>query len=430
MPPTATAGPPPPVADAKTPPKPKKPPVKPFEFSVPVRTVRDTLRILKAAIVSRSTLPILGSVMIERDGRITRFTATDLDIILSHNLAVEEVEPVTELGRKLLEARHARCNGRVAVEHHSLTNLLKGMDLDGNPLPEMQFRCRDGDFSFSYPICGRTVDDARCVDDPDAFPPVHPLVSPEPTVALPESIRTALMASLPFASTDETRYTLNGVFLDAGRGAVVATDGRAMLVTTVPMPFKQSLVVPTATVKTLQGLWRAPALDITEISVIPIKDEKDAFSVRFDIGSSPVPRSPRLWTLTSKTIDGNFPNWQQVIPETTGRLIELSAPVLADFLASVPRLPKAKDGDNFDPVDITLRNNTVLRIATLEAAYVEHPVHSTGKPAKLVQVRLARDFLMRAFKLGLRNFGLTDALAPVVFSEGARRMIAMPIRAT
>ena len=106
-----------PVAnDAELPPETPKAPVKPFDFAVPVRTVRDVLRALKPALVTRSTLPILGNVVIERDGRLTRFTATDLDQILSHNFAIEEPEPSSPLGRKLLDARHERENGRVAVE--------------------------------------------------------------------------------------------------------------------------------------------------------------------------------------------------------------------------------------------------------------------------------------------------------------------------
>jgi DNA polymerase III sliding clamp (beta) subunit (PCNA family) len=407
---------------------PEKPP---FEFAVAVRTARDVLKALKPALV-HSTLPILGHVVIAQEGRLTRFFATDLDRMLSCNLAVHESVPVSELGRKLLEARHARQNGAIAVEHSSMTNLLKSMDPEG----EIRFRRNaTGFYSMSYPILGRPVDDARCVgEDPETFPPLHPFIPSVPSHTLSRELQSAVVEALPFASTDETRFILNGVYFDTEQQAVCATDGKALYVRSTALPFAESFVLPNDSVKTLAGLWTRKESDLTEISVNQIgekENETPTYEARFDIGSSPVPNSPRLWTLTNRTIEGRFPNWRQVIPEEADCEFNLGL-AFDPFLQGVPRLPRMKDGDEHDPVEITVKKN-LLRIATVPGAYVEQPVLATFAPKiKDIKLRVARRFIMAGLHLGLRHWRLITDFGPITMADpdGRRKVVSMGLRAS
>ena len=129
-------------------------------------------------------------------------------------------------------------------------------------------------------------------------------------------------------STEETRYYLNGIFFhcaEAGRESMlraVATDGHRLAQAELPRPRgadgMPGVIIPRKTVHELHRLIEESAETLT-ISVSPTK-------VRFEIGSV---------TLTSKLIDGTFPDYGRVIPQNNDKELKVET---ATFIAAVDRV--------------------------------------------------------------------------------------------
>ena len=128
------------------------------------------------------------------------------------------------------------------------------------------------------------------------------------------------------------------------------------------------------------------------------------------------------WTLTTKVIEGNYPNWRQVVPNIGDRKTVITLPEDHEFAQLVTGLPGGDLKDS--PVDLVVKNGAVEATAgqsciTLEGA------RATGPD---ISIRLNRDYLLKAFAYGLTTIGLIDAMSPLHFTCEGRQMVVMPIR--
>jgi hypothetical protein len=137
------------------------------------------------------------------------------------------------------------------------------------------------------------------------------------------------------------------------------------------------------------------------------------------------------WTFVSKAIDGNYPNWRQVLPDPSGRktTIKVSANALAEFADIIGKLPS--DAIN-QAVGLKLDRQGKLVLFSraggtnepTEVAFSSAEV--TGKP---VTVLLNRNYLAKALRFGLNEIQIQDALSPVrCTDQSGRQLIIMPIR--
>ena len=125
-------------------------------------------------------------------------------------------------------------------------------------------------------------------------------------------------------STEETRYYLNGIYLHTvdGKLRAVATDGHRLARVDMPLPSgadgMPGIIVPRKTVTELLKL-----LEAGEESVkIAVSDTK----IRFDLGNV---------TLTSKLIDGTFPDYGRVIPSENNKSMEVDGKLFASAVDRV-----------------------------------------------------------------------------------------------
>ena len=259
----------------------------------------------QSVVERRNTIPILANVLIEAEGSDATFRATDLDIEVVDRAAaqVERAGATTvaattlhEIVRKLpdgslvtLTADNA--TGRLTVEagrsNFSLATLPK------EDFPVMATSEYTSNFSAPAPVLRRLFDKSR------------------------------------FAiSNEETRYYLNGVYMhvsDADGGQVlrcVATDGHRLARIDADLPEGAAdmpgIIVPRKTVLELRKL-----LDDDELKVaVSVSETKVRFA------------TPDI-TLTSKVIDGTFPDYSRVIPQGNTRKLEVDA---ADFARAVDRV--------------------------------------------------------------------------------------------
>jgi DNA polymerase-3 subunit beta len=171
---------------------------------------------------------------------------------------------------------------------------------------------------------------------------------------LPALILRGLIDRTRFAiSTEETRYYLNGIFLHAvameGHRVLraVATDGHRLARVEEPLPegaeSMPGVIVPRKTVAELRKL-----LDEESGSVeIGLSDTR----IQFKVGTI---------TLTSKLIDGTFPEYDRVIPRDNDKVLRVGK---ADFAAAVARVA-AISSERSRPVKMALEKN----LLTLSAA--------------------------------------------------------------
>jgi len=259
----------------------------------------------QSVVERRNTIPILANVLIEAEGDKALFRATDLDIEVVDK-AVAQVEragsttvpavTLHEIVRKLPDGALVTLTddgaaGRLTVEagrsNFSLATLPK------EDFPVMASSEYDTNFSVAAPVLRRLFDKSK------------------------------------FAiSTEETRYYLNGVYMHVATGEggqvlrCVATDGHRLARIDAPLPEGASgmagVIVPRKTVNELRKL-----LDNDEtIIAVSVSETKVRFA------------SPDI-TLTSKVIDGTFPDYTRVIPQGNTRRMEVDA---AEFARAVDRV--------------------------------------------------------------------------------------------
>jgi DNA polymerase-3 subunit beta len=147
--------------------------------------------------------------------------------------------------------------------------------------------------------------------------------------ACPAPVLRRLFDKAKFAiSTEETRYYLNGVYMHQAKGPdgavlrCVATDGHRLAQIDAPLPEDADglpgVIVPRKTVGELRKL-----LDDDEMSIaVSVSETKVRFA------------TPEV-TLTSKVIDGTFPDYARVIPAGNTKRMEVDA---ADFAQAVDRV--------------------------------------------------------------------------------------------
>ena len=259
----------------------------------------------QSVVERRNTIPILANVLIEAEGNSVSFRATDLDIeVVDKTDAMVEragattVSAVTlhEIVRKLPDGALVQltddgATGRLSVEagrsSFSLATLPK------EDFPVMASSEYSANFSAPAPVLRRLFDKSK------------------------------------FAiSTEETRYYLNGVYMhvsDADGGKVlraVATDGHRLARVDADLPMgaedMPGVIVPRKTVGELRKLL----------------DDDDA-TIAVSVSETKVRFATPLITLTSKVIDGTFPDYTRVIPSGNTRKLEVDA---AEFAQAVDRV--------------------------------------------------------------------------------------------
>ncbi len=259
----------------------------------------------QSVVERRNTIPILANVLVEAEGETVSFRATDLDIEVVDK-AVAQVE-------------RAGATTVSAVMLHEIVRKL--------PDGALITLADDG-------VAGRlTVEAGRSNFSLATLPredfPVMASSEYSANFSAPAPVLRRLFDKSKFAiSTEETRYYLNGVYMhvaDSADGRVlrcVATDGHRLAQIDADLPENAAdmpgVIVPRKTVGELRKLLEDDDMQVA-VSVSETK-------VRF--------ATPDI-TLTSKVIDGTFPDYTRVIPTGNTRRLEVDA---AEFAQAVDRV--------------------------------------------------------------------------------------------
>jgi DNA polymerase-3 subunit beta len=263
-------------------------------------TLLKSLGHVQSVVERRNTIPILSNVLIEaRDDGSIRLMATDLD------LQVDESVPA-----------NVSQAGATTVSAHTLFDIVRKLP-EGS---QVDIAAAEGKMQI---VAGRSRFSLSTLPRDD-FPVIAEGELPT-RFELPAATLRQIIEKTRFAiSSEETRYYLMGIFLhivdDQLRAA--ATDGHRLARVTVPKPDgadgMPDVIVPRKAVAELYRLLEELEGTV-EVSLSPTK-------IRFGLGSA---------ILTSKLIDGTFPDYNRVIPTANDKLLKLDP---KSFSAGVDRV--------------------------------------------------------------------------------------------
>ncbi len=267
---------------------------------------------VQSVVERRTTIPVLSNLLVETLSDGMRLTATDLDM--------EVVETVDTM---------VFSNGVTTIPAHTLFDVVRKLpegaqvELDFDAA-KMQMQLSSGRSRFSLPCL--SADDFPSLAQSDF----------DHHFEMPAKDIVRMIDGTKFAiSTEETRYYLNGIHLHAheedGKSLLraVATDGHRLARVQLPLPEGASAIPPVI----------VPRKTITELRrLLENEDEKIQLAVsenkiQFRVGST---------ILTSKLIDGNFPDYERVIPVGNDKMLKLDRPTFASAVDRVSTISTEK----------------------------------------------------------------------------------------
>jgi DNA polymerase III sliding clamp (beta) subunit (PCNA family) len=363
-------------------------------ISLPNAELKPALTGLSKIIQKHSHLPVLKCVKIERtsDGWIA-LTATDLDQCATVRLEQPvEGEPAT-----------------VLVPFDELLKTSKSCSKSDAISVEGEKMASGASVTMRYPIGGQHVEHQIESFPVEEFPSI-PRIDGEP-FPVNDLVRSAIHEALECASTDETRVILNAAFLDVSnpkRHHVIGTDGRHLYSSnSFDLPLKDSLIVPA---HKFLG-WR----EFNNDGEWQLKAATDYFQI-----------SSRRWQFIGKQIEGNYPNWRQVLP--TNDQFNSSITLNSEIIRTIERMPC------HDPVNLSIgieligKKVCLLGKSTNDGKWTKVEIPAVKCEGKSVTAFLNRQLLIKALKFGLTRLELIDSLSPMRSSNEGRLIIVMPTR--
>ena len=271
-----------------------------MKFSIAQTEFLDALQVVSSAVPNRTTLPVLSNILLEASEDRIELKATDLDLAISTKAraSVKDAGTLTVPAKKLFELVRKLSPEELKLEAKDLT---------------LNISSKSGRYKF---LCIR----------PEEFPAI-PKVEADVEIQLePDLLERLIRRTIYSVSTDETRPALNGALFQVRDGElrVVATDGHRLSKASckpaggIPTPPKGDVIVP---LKALNQVLRLLPSASGPVSIGISKNH-----ARFSIGET---------TLTTKLIEGPFPNYEQVLPKQNNKHLRVKREDLAQALERV-----------------------------------------------------------------------------------------------
>jgi DNA polymerase-3 subunit beta len=307
---------------------------------------------VQSVVERRNTIPILSNVLISAGRDAVSFSATDLDMEIIDQAPARVESP-----------------GQITAPAHTLYEIVRklpeGADVALSYTGEdPRLTVQAGRSRFNLPVL--PAGDFPAMSSEGLSSPI--IVDTGELIRLIDKTRFAI-------STEETRYYLNGLYLhtvvEGGTPMLraVATDGRRLALAEMPAPEGSAgapgVIVPRKTIQEARRLMD----DAGETIELQVSSQK----VRFEFGGA---------ALTSKVIDGSFPDYVRVIPRDNKRSMNIDNKL---FAAAVDRVATISD-EKSRSVKLTVEaGKIVLTVRNMETgqATEEVEVDYDGEPFEI-----------------------------------------------
>jgi DNA polymerase-3 subunit beta len=371
-----------------------------MKFTIDRGGLLKALTHVQSVVERRNTIPILANVLLRADNGAVELAATDMDISVVEKVSAEVSQPgsttvsahtLFDIVRKLEEGAQVELGGgteegQLAVR--SGRSMLKLATLASEDFPAMS----DDDMPFSFSLGAAEL---RSLIDRTRFA----------------------------ISTEETRYYLNGIYLHGAEGQngqvlrAVATDGHRLALMEAPLPQGAEgipgVIVPRKTVNELRKLIDEAE---DEISIL-LSDTK----IRFAIDGI---------VLTSKLIDGTFPDYDRVIPDGNDKFMEVSCKRFERAVDLVSTISTEKSR----AIKLSLDDNSLTLSATspdagsateeLEVDYGDEKLEIGFNSKYLIDIT-------QQINGDSARFALSDAASPTIVrdsTDSSALYVLMPMR--
>jgi len=266
-----------------------------------IKTTKENLlsgiQIVQNIVSSRATLPILSNILIETKSETLRLNATDLDIGISCEIPVSILEEgaITIPAKKLSDIVRELPQGDVTI----ITKKNNQIEIEGQ--------------NYRFKLIGLPKEEF----------PKFPEFKDVEVIQIEQNILKEMFRLTSFAvSHEESRYILNGVLMEIANSAIrlVATDGRrlAKIENKLSKPTKKefSVIIPVKAVHEITRNLKDEGL----VSILTSTNQ-----ILFDIDSI---------LIATRVIEGEYPNYNQVIPEPITPKIRINT---QDLLSAIRR---------------------------------------------------------------------------------------------
>src|ERR1700741_2571711 len=276
-----------------------------MKFSVSKDKLLEGLSTVQNVVSTRTTLPILSNVLLQAVEGELRLTTTDLDVGVRGRVEAN----VERTGATTLPARPL----------FSIVRELRAAEIYAEVDTKNLASIRSG--SSYFKILGLPEEE---------FPPLGRFENAKEFTITQKDLKDALRKTSYAISTDETRYVLNGILFSfkENKLTAVATDGRRLAMVDIELEFPRSheadFIVPTKAVTELQRLLT------------------DDGEIKVSMGSGQIAFDLNKTLLVSKLIEGNYPNYRQVIPSEAKERIKLERETFLNSLRRVSLLASDK----------------------------------------------------------------------------------------
>lgn len=365
-------------------------------------TLLKALAHVQSVVERRNTIPILANVLIAvRDGKLT-LTATDMEIAV-----LEDVPAST--------TRNGECTAPAATLYEIVRKLPEGADVElDHPGGDAQLALRAGRYSTSLVVLP--------VED---FPSMTAGALPHKFSLSAQQIRGLIDRTRFAISTEETRYYLNGIYLHSVESdgvavlRAVATDGHRLARVEEPLP---------------EGAGSMPGVIIPRKAVNELRKLLDEISGNVEIALSDTRIQFRMDNiqLTSKLIDGTFPEYERVIPRNNDKVLRVDKKDFADAVGRVAAISSERSR----PVKLSLARDLLVLSASSpelgnasEELDAEHVKYESGPLDIGFQARYLNDITDQIG--GEVEFRFADGSAPTVVLDAADASalyVLMPMR--
>lgn len=363
-------------------------------------TLLKSLGHVQSVVERRNTIPILSNVRLQARDGVLALNATDMDleVVKSIPASVER-------------------DGATTAPAHTLFEIVKKLP-DGCQV-EMSWDSERNQMTLRS---GRSRFSLSCL-------PVEEFPTMEEggyshTFAVSSNDMQSLVDRTRFAiSTEETRYYLNGIYLHTavvdGTPALraVATDGHRLAKAEIALPEGAAdmpgVIVPRKTVSELRKLMEEGNADVS----VSLSTSR----IRFVLGSA---------VLTSKLIEGTYPDYEQVIPHNNDLHLEVDKKLFSDAVDRVSTV----SGDKHRTIKVRIEDGSLtLSASNAEAGNAQEEVECiySAQPLEIgFNSRYLLD-IMSQIEGSAARLSMADTASPAIIRESADDTavyVLMPVR--
>ncbi|MFZ8864288.1 MAG: DNA polymerase III subunit beta [Rickettsiales bacterium] len=375
-----------------------------MHFKIDRNLLLKSLSHIQGVVERRNTIPILSNVKIEAENAKLQFTATDMDVAVTDNIEAEILK-----------------TGSITVPAHTFHDIVKKLP------DEVTIDCiYDQENSNKIlQIAAAQCNFTLPVIEANDFPIIETgEITHQFTIQKNNFLK--LLDKSKFAiSTEETRYYLNGIFLhDTVNNSknvlrAVATDGHRLARVEVDLP---------------EGAKDMPKIIIPRKTILEIKkflDENiENKEVKIYISASKIKFEFANITLISKLIDGNFPDYERVIPTNNNHILKTEVKPLTTAIDRVSTISSEKG----KAVKLTLGDNKLILSAdNIEVGYAKEEINVDYSHA-LIETGFNSKYLIELTSVldgETAEFHFSDGSSPTLVQDSSdlsSLFVIMPMR--